>query len=117
MPKRSPALWEAIPGGTIRTADTHQIVADLYAGGLGDWRSRAQMEEEGRLIAAAPAMLDMLLELEWSGTDTYDGLDIAVCPICEGADPGHRHAPPMYLGHFDDCRLDALITQAGGRSS
>lgn len=66
--------------------------------------------------AVESELLDMLLELEWSGTDWFDDCEFNVCPICEGGDPNHPRTPSMYAGHFDDCRLDQLITRAGGRS-
>lgn len=117
MARHTPGPWEALPSGTVCTADTGQIVADPYAGGLGAWRSRAQMEADGHLIAAAPAMLAMLLDLEWSGTtDLPDGGTGACCPECEGIAPGVRLPgwAQDYHGHAADCRILAVIGRATG---
>jgi len=56
--------------------------------------------ENARLIAAAPEMLALLEELEWSTKG--DRRDENWCPICEGW---------FKQGHKPDCRLGNLLTE------
>ena len=57
-------------------------------------------KENKRLIVAAPAMLDLLESLEWSG---YDADGSAVCPVCDGDGT-----------HNSDCELYLVLRRAKG---
>lgn len=57
--------------------------------------------ETARLIAAAPEMLKLLREMEWSD---HDGVDYC-CPVC-----GAPNVPPP-AEHAPDCALGALFAR------
>jgi hypothetical protein len=64
--------------------------------------------ETAKLIAAAPDMARLLLELEWRGGEMVgSGYEFAICcPSCGGEEePGHR----------PDCKLLAALRKAGLR--
>jgi rubrerythrin len=60
--------------------------------------------EDARLIAAAPDMLAMLEESEWSGA-YHENPDY--CPICVAAKDG-------FHGHDADCKLGNLLKRIKG---
>jgi hypothetical protein len=68
------------------------------------------------LIAAAPEMMALLRELEWSGREFDQGFDdgtYACCPSCSGKSPEPqkygRHTESS--GHERDCELAALLAR------
>lgn len=64
------------------------------------------------LVAAAPEMARLLLDLEWQGGDVAGN---AICPSCcaDKYPPGDWNAKPV---HRPDCKLDALIERLGLRA-
>lgn len=62
----------------------------------------ASNERDARLIAAAPAMYELLLDVEWSSYDDQRGPN---CPKCRALMP---------MGHYPECSLGAAITAIRG---
>lgn len=80
------------------------------------------------LIAAAPEMARLLLELQWAGGYGDDGGTNPCCPACNADAPLKVHFPAKRIDaytrteardeviggkHRDDCRLVAVLRKAG----
>lgn len=66
----------------------------------GDGESFMRIDNnDARLIAQAPAMYELLKELQWC--DEY--LHHSMCPVCEGVED-----------HLPDCRLAAVLKAVEG---
>lgn len=66
-------------------------------------------EAQSRLIAAAPDMARVLLEVEWSAQNQYGQ---AQCPSCRGDE--YKDGEPR-TGHEEHCALFAALQKAGVR--
>lgn len=63
---------------------------------------------------AAPELLAMLKEIEWSGADEDEDGAVFCCPICGIPQPCDPEEVIVNGGHEDGCRLRALIVKAEG---
>ncbi len=91
MSKHSPGPW-TVDDWMIRSADRESILdatGDSFPGDLD-------------LAAAAPEMLELLREMEWSEDDD--------CPICGGQRYSRAQAGP----HEPGCKLAALLKRIEG---
>ena len=69
-------------------------------------------ETDARLIAQAPAMYELLKELEWFEEDG----GIVWCPVCKRYKPGETGG--LYNeGHLTDCRLAAVLKAVEGEDA
>ena len=67
---------------------------------------------DARLIAQAPAMYELLKELEWFEEDG----GIVWCPVCKRYKPGETGG--LYNeGHLTDCRLAAVLKAVEGEDA
>lgn len=73
----------------------------------GQDKNQDETWDNSRLIAQAPAMYELLKELEWS---SEDHLHHATCPLC-GMYSEEFHPSG---GHEPDCRLAAVLKAAEG---
>ncbi len=96
--KHSPAPWtetENDDGDVIVHMDeSHSIVVANLEGSCTTCHANAH------LIAAAPELLEVLQEIEWSYMDRY-------CPVCGNTELN---------GHDDTCKLATVIAKAKGES-
>lgn len=111
-PKHTPGPWHA-----FQTADStrHLVVQGdgsrpnepIIATVIGHTASlHAAEASNARLIAAAPELLEVLLAVEWSGTEeTEIGDSVGACPWC-----GNAQADD----HTAACKLAAAIAKAEG---
>jgi hypothetical protein len=79
-------VWEGLPGNTLN-------------------RNRFEVAVMGKQA------LEILLELEWAGTDYDQGYDeyLTTCPSCGGYHPGQRtRRKNLGFGHRANCALGAL---------
>lgn len=67
--------------------------------------ARETDEADAKLIAAAPEMARMLLELQWAAADSE-------CPLCY-AEPYTEDGWKNDAPHASHCRLAALLRKAG----
>jgi hypothetical protein len=75
----SPGPWKVSRGGRLVTQDNHGL-----------------LDDDMKIAAAAPELLELLLDIEWSG-DARDGYKI--CPECA--------AGPKT--HLVNCKLHILL--------
>ncbi len=61
-----------------------------------------EVEADARLISEAPAMLELLREMEWAGEDD--------CPVCGNWRGSRAKGGP----HDKDCKLAALLKRIEG---
>ena len=91
--------------------DIHALVDSagkelIKAGSAGDMHIYG--DDVRALTEAAPEMLVMLRELEWT-TWGDDGPEHITCPVCGAIAPGK--CAPEFAGHEPDCRLAALLAR------
>lgn len=95
MSKHTPGPWKICEyKGEFYVADRHAIALWNDNGALYNL-------EDGRLMASAPEMLEMLKELEFPVNDG-SGFHV-LCRFCQGR---MEHAP--------DCKLGKLLKEADG---
>ncbi len=101
MTKPHEEMWVHTSGAwpyDVSRAVTGEKIADVWATGQEDGNGTAD------LIAQAPAMARLLLEMQWSGSP--DGF-VSGCPLCDA---------PWVAGdgaHLPDCALVAVLRAAG----
>jgi hypothetical protein len=120
--RHTPGPWEATPGGSsIRTTmaglEGGVLVADLYCRGMTPWDHETR-QANAALIAAAPAMLEALQDVEWGGLEDHPlGGYFGACPYCGGGDPDNPNTPREHAGHDAECKLAQAIRAATGGES
>lgn len=121
--KHSPGPWRWSKGVTGREfVGSHLEAADGEEIFSVDHGTPVANPADARLIAAAPAMLAMLTELEWAGDSST-----SICPVCGQRPPRRVNVPGEVIpgmpgmvrytgetkeipgGHAPDCRLAALL--------
>ena len=84
--------------GPLKGEDEYLAV---YAAPI-DGEASSRRVADARLIAAAPAMYELLLDVEWSSYDDQRGPN---CPKCRAL---------MHMGHYPECSLGAAIKAIRG---
>lgn len=97
----SPGPWRL---GRDEDGDLSVLAADGEAviEAVSAWDIRVNGDGNAALIAKAPELLAMLVDLEWISPD-----GILACPVCQAIAYGFPKRGDKV--HAPDCRLDALL--------
>ena len=108
MSKHSPGPWEWVPfknwDGGLRAADGQYVISN------DETDNTPENPRDAKLIAAAPALLALLKEMEWMGWQLPN------CWACRGWKlgwPAREGKPAIPAGHKPDCRLKLLLAECG----
>lgn len=102
--------WEYVSGGwpyDVYRKGTNQKIADVWGDACEDTHQVADM------IAAAPEMARLLLELEWISQETDEGALQPQCMICEVRHEWDWRSQSWTNTHAPDCRWAAVLRKAG----
>lgn len=103
---RGPWLVGRNDGFSVPINASHELAFDLATVNHGGNDSEALAN--AKLIAAAPDMLTVLRDLEWTGLNDGRGVTHAMCPACSAL-------KSRGSGHNPHCGLAAAIAKAEDR--